>query len=57
MSHYPANNNVYLYLILLLARWLTAGDADGPGWVTGSDGQAAGVSALCLGRVYVRHAG
>lgn len=57
MSHYPANNNAYLYLILLLARWVPAGDGDGPGWVTASDCQAAGVSAGCLGRGYVPHAG
>lgn len=57
MSHYPTNNKVYLYLILLPACWLPAGDADGSGWVTGSDCPAAGVSAGCLGRVYGHHTG
>lgn len=56
MSHYSANNNVHLYLILLLKPWLPAGDADCPGWVTRSDCQAAGVSAGGLWTVYVHHA-
>jgi len=44
MSHSPANNNAYLYFILLPACRVPAGDAGGPGRVTGSDCQAAGVS-------------
>lgn len=56
MSHYSANNNVHLYLILLLEPWLPAGDADCPGWVTRSDLQAAGVNAGGPWRTYVHHA-
>lgn len=58
MSHSPANNTVYLYLFLLPARWLLADDAYGPGRVTtGSDCQAAGMSARCPGRVLASQLG
>lgn len=56
MSRYSANNNVHLYLILLLKSWLPAGDACCPGWVTRSNRQAAEVSAGGSWRVCIHHA-
>lgn len=52
MSHYPANNNAYFSLILFPpppppVRWVPAGDADGPGRVTGTGCQADGMSGGC----------